>query len=112
VLYTKFRNPLVHELAIDKPTRAYPSTFHQPAVGKWGAVRLHDIEAIDAMPAWDDDWPTLSVQDYNGGKRLKLSCAALYWAVKNMVNTLAADTAIVTAAAAFHRTTATTVMTA
>jgi len=72
-------------------------------VGKWGPVQLQDIEAIDAMPVWNDDWPTLGVQNYNGGKRLKLSCAALYWAVKKMVNTLAADTAIVTAAAAVHQ---------
>jgi hypothetical protein len=100
VLYTEFRNPLVHELAIDKPARARPSTYHESAVGKWGPVRIQDIKAIDALPAWNDDWPTLSVENYDGGKRLKLSCAALYWTVKNMVNTLAADIAILNAAAA------------
>jgi len=93
----------VHELAIDKPARARPITFYESAVGKWGTVGLQDIEAIDAMPAWNDDWPTLTEENYNGGKRLKLSCAGLYWTVKNMVDTLAADTAIVNAAAAFRR---------
>jgi hypothetical protein len=102
VLYTEFRNPLVHELAIDKPARARPSTFHESAIGKWGPVQNKDIEMIDAMTTWNDDWPTLSVEDYNGGKRLKLSCAALYWAVKKMVNALAADSSILNAAVAFH----------
>jgi len=104
VLYTKFRNPLAHGLAVDRLGSAYPPDFLEPAVGKWGDVPVpdQDIKAIDARQMWNDDWPTLSVQDYNGGKRLKLTCAALYWTVKNMVNTLAADTEIVNKAAAFH----------
>jgi len=102
VLYTEFRNPLVHELAIDKPARARPSTFHESAIGKWGPVKRQDIEAIDAMTTWSDDWPTLSVENYNGGKRLKLSCAALYWAVKEMVKALAADSSTLNAAVAFR----------
>ena len=102
VLYTKFRNPLVHELAIDSPVRAYPPDFTEPTVSKWGPVpeQKRDIKEIDALSAWDDDWPTLGVENHNGGTRLKLSCAALYWTVKNMVNTLAADTAILNAAVA------------
>ena len=98
VFYTELRNPLVHELAIDKPApaRSRAGIDEETGIGKWGPVpeRFQDIKVIDAMPAWDDDWPTLSVQNYNGGKRLKLSCAALYWAIKDMVNTLAADSAI------------------
>jgi hypothetical protein len=74
VLYTELRNPLVHELAIDKPARARSRAGidKETAIGKWGPVpeRLQDIEAIDAMPTWDDDWPTLSVENYDGGKRL------------------------------------------
>ena len=102
VLYTELRNPLVHELAIDKPAPARPSTYHETAVGKWGSVQTQDqdIKKIDALSAWNDDWPTLSVENHNGGKRLNLSCAALYWAVKNMVNTLAADPAVLNAAVA------------
>jgi len=89
------------------PAGALPDqTNRESAVGKWGDVRMKDIKAIDKLPAWNDSWPTLSVQNYKGGKQLKLSCAALSWSVKNMVNTLAADSAIVNQAAALRRSTA------
>jgi len=96
VFYAEFRNPLVHELAVDKPARARRrdrSITHESAIGKWGSIpeQSQNIDAIDAMTTWNDDWPTLRVEDYEGGKRLKLSCAALYWAVKKMVSALAAD---------------------
>lgn len=100
VLYTEFRNPLVHELAADKPARARPATYHESAVGKWGPVKTRDIEAIDSMQTWNDDWPTLCVTDFNGGERLELSCAALYWSVKHMANSLATDPHVVAAAVA------------
>jgi hypothetical protein len=88
-----------HDVGADEVSviaRSRAGIDEETGIGKWGPVpeRFQDIKVIDAMPAWDDDWPTLSVQNYNGGKRLKLSCAALYWAIKDMVNTLAADSAI------------------
>lgn len=102
VFYTELRNPLVHELAIDRPA---PARFRagiekESAIVKWDPVQRQDIDAIDAMTTWNDDWPTLSVADHDGGKRLKLSCAALYWTVKQMVNALAADNSVLNAAAA------------
>lgn len=102
VMYAELRNPLVHELAVDKPAKARPSAYGESAVGKWGFVTLQDIAAIDAMPAWNDDWPTLGVENHQGGKRLKLSCAALYWTTKNMINELAADAAVIQAASSHH----------
>lgn len=102
VMYAELRNPLVHELAIDKPAKARPKEYYESAVGKWGLVTVHDIAAIDSMHVWNDDWPTLGVEDYKGGKRLKLSCAALYWTVKQMVNNLAADNAIIEKASSYH----------
>lgn len=103
VLYTEFRNPLVHELAIDKPARTRDrSIAEESAIGKWGGVQLQDIAAIDAMSTWNDDWPTLGVEEYNGGKRLRLSCAALYWTVKEMVRALAVDSPTQNAAVAFR----------
>jgi len=103
VLYTELRNPLVHELAIDKPAKARPREYYESAVGKWGFVTVRDIAAIDGMPTWNEEWPTLGVEDHNGGKRLKLSCVALYWTVKQLINDLAADAAIVAAASSHHR---------
>ena len=54
------------------------------------------------MPTWNEDWPILGVQDHDGGKRLKLSCAALYWSVKQMINDLARDPEIIGAATSAH----------
>jgi hypothetical protein len=104
VFYTEFRNPLVHELALDKPARARIrlGINSESTIGKWGSVHPQDIEAVDAMTTWNDDWPTLSVEPYEGGERLKLSCAALYWAVKEMVNGLAADSSTLNAAVALR----------
>ena len=106
VMYAELRNPLVHELAIDKPAKSRPREYYESAVGKWGFVTAQDIAAIDGMYVWNDDWPTLGVEDYKDGKRLKLSCAALYWTVKQLVNDLAADTAVVADASSYHRKTA------
>jgi hypothetical protein len=95
VLYTEFRNPLVHELAADKAAKARPAVFKESAVGKWGFVTIQNLETLEAMTTWNDSWPTLGIEDFAGGKRLKLSCAGLYWAVKTMTNALAADAAII-----------------
>jgi hypothetical protein len=103
VLYTELRNPLVHELALDKPAKARPRDYYETAIGKWGQETVQDIAAIDSMSAWNEDWPTLAVQSHDDGKRLKLSCAALYWSVKQMINDLAADPAIIAAAASARK---------
>ena len=105
VLYTELRNPLVHELTIDKPAKARPREYYESAVGKWGFVTVEDISAIDGMTTWNEDWPTLGVENHVGGKRLKLSCAALYWTVKHMINDLAANSEIIAAASARKRST-------
>jgi hypothetical protein len=104
VLYTELRNPLVHELALDKPAKARPRDYYETVVAKWGEGTAHDIEAIDSRPAWNEDWPTLAVQSHDDGERLKLSCAALYWSVKQMINDLAADPAIIAAAVSARNT--------
>jgi hypothetical protein len=104
VLYTELRNPLVHELALDKPAKARPREYYETAVGKWGDGTIQDIAAVDGMACWNEDWPTLSIQDHDDGKRLKLSCAALYWSVKEMISDLAADPAIIADTASGHNT--------
>jgi len=104
VLYAELRNPLVHELALDKPAKARPPDYYESAVGKWGFVTVQDISAIDSMTAWNEEWPTLGIESHNGGKRLKLSCAALYWTVKQMINDLAADPTIIAAASSRNQT--------
>jgi len=103
VMYTEFRNPLVHELAADKAAKARPIEYKESAVGKWGFVSVQDIDVLESMPTWNDQWPTLGVEDYDGGKRLKLSCAALYWSIKQMTNALAADQEVVEAASLYRR---------
>jgi hypothetical protein len=103
-LYTQFRNPLVHELALDKPDTRH-STYREPTVEKWDLVpkENQNIEETDALSAWNDDWPTLRAHEDKDGKQLVLNCAALYWTVKKMVNTLAADTEILDNAAQERR---------
>ena len=77
------------------PAKTRPREYYESAVGKWGFVTVQDISAIDGLTTWNEDWPTLGVEDHNGGKRLKLSSAALYWTVKQMINNLAGDDAAV-----------------
>jgi hypothetical protein len=103
VMYTEFRNPLVHELAADKAAKARPVDYKESAVGKWGFVGVQDIDAIETMSAWNDKWPTLGVENYDGGQRLKLSCAGLYWSVKKMANELALDATIVASASRYRQ---------
>ena len=88
LLYTEFRNPLVHELAMEKDTTTI-SRPAEPAIKKWGNIpdELHDIEKIDALPEWNQDWPILADSaDVKGSPRYKLTVSALYWAVKKMAN--------------------------
>jgi len=94
LLYVEFRNPLVHELGQDKPSRAQRRKFDEPIVGKWGAVptETQNIDRIDRLKVWDTSWPTMSVQRTGTGQRVKLAAAALYWSVKRMIQEFAMST--------------------
>jgi len=87
-LYTEFRNPLVHELAMERSrATSRPKGYIEPVVGKWGSLpeQLRDIAQIDDLEKWDDAWPVLAEsKDEQGNLRLKLTAAALYWAVKQL----------------------------
>ncbi len=94
-LYCEFRNPLVHELAGDKPVKSRPAGYVEPVIGKWGIVPdcVRDIAKIDALIEWDKSWPVLYESNDNLGEpRLKLSAAALYWAVKQLAKDVLAET--------------------
>jgi hypothetical protein len=94
-LYCEFRNPLVHELASDKPAASRQVGYVEPIIGKWGdlPVDLHSIAEVDQMTEWNVAWPVLSEggADENGKPRLKLVAAGLYWAVKHLAITLLDD---------------------
>lgn len=92
MLYVAFRNPLVHQLGRDGPS-GHPALRHEPIVGKWGhlPVEKRNIDRIDRLASWDVSWPTMYEQSRDGKRNIKLSAAALYWAVKKMVRDLAAS---------------------
>jgi hypothetical protein len=94
-LYLEFRNPLVHELGKDTPSSARPARFLEPIIGKWGAIPQdnQNIDYIDGLTEWNDQWPTMSVQAVGTDSRIKLSSSALYWSVKRMVTDLAVGVA-------------------
>ena len=88
-MYVEFRNPLVHELASDKPAPSRLSGYGEPIIGSWGGLpaELQNIAAIDRLENWDDRWPILGdapTPDENGRPRLKLLVAGFYWAVKRL----------------------------
>ncbi len=92
-LYLEIRNPLVHELGADKVTSARMTDHLEPRIGKWGSVEKQnqDIDIIENLQAWNDDWPTLTVVSSGNGDYIKFSGAALYWSVKRMVIELIND---------------------
>ena len=94
-LYCEFRNPLVHELASDKPATSRHPGYVEPIIGKWGDLptELRMIAKVDGLPEWNDEWPVLSEgePDENGKPRLKLVAAGLYWAVKRLAIGLVDD---------------------
>jgi hypothetical protein len=98
LLYLEFRNPLVHELAQDKKSKTRRGGFEEPIVGKWGVPKAAaDIDAIDSLAVWNDDWPTIAAQ--KGPKsRMKLSDAALYWSTKALIKWLLQDWDVIEAA--------------
>jgi hypothetical protein len=91
-LYLGFRNPLVHELGRDRPLKK-KNDLLEPVVGPWGRVpdHLRNIDRIDRLKAWDEAWPIMAIEARDGGHAIKLVYSGLYWAVKQMVATLAKE---------------------
>ena len=98
LLYKEVRNPLVHEVALDNPAKARPRGYGETAIGKWAGIPEQDIACIEGMVTWNDNWPILGPEKFNGGQRLKLGAVALYWATRRLVTELANDQAILDAA--------------
>jgi hypothetical protein len=96
--YLELRNLLVHELGADKRTSVRIEKNHlEPRIGKWGSIPedSHDIDKIQDMATWNDDWPILSMgNDEQGKKYVIFSGAAMWWAVKKMINDLIKDTSV------------------
>lgn len=93
-LWAELRNPLAHSLAADQPSRARRSGHDEPNIGKWGEIppERRNIDEIDGLAAWSDDWPTgYVVTNAEGKPCIKLCGAAFYWAVKRMIQTLVND---------------------
>jgi len=93
-LYSKSRNPLVHELGRDKTAASRPADFDEPIIGKWGPLptEWQDIAKIDALTAWNDGWPIFSEIEADGKpSRYKLCAAGLYWAVKDLAREMAQE---------------------
>lgn len=98
--YLELRNPLVHELGADAPGARRPGQG-EALIGKWGSIptAFSDIEYIQSLSTWNVDWPILQyVKDTNGHDCLKLSGAALWWAVKKMIQDLVDDPTVCQAA--------------
>ena len=94
-LYCEFRNPLVHEVADDRPASSRPKHYDEPVIGVWGNIprEMQDIEKIEALGAWNDNWPLLEKPEGAQARpRYKLAVAPLYWAVKKMTEELLAET--------------------
>jgi len=87
------RNPLIHELGADKITSARKDRDSEPLVKKWGKIssEYHDIDYLDNLNNWNDDWPVLYEEDLNNKNRIVICDAALYWAVKHLVRTVVSE---------------------
>jgi len=92
LLYLECRNTLTHELGRDKARTFLKAGFAEPTVGVWANIRPKGrIGIVDARKTWPDRWPTVSVLSDARGTRYKLTVAALYWAVKDLVKKMAAS---------------------
>jgi hypothetical protein len=91
ILYKEFRNTLTHALGKDAASDFREAGFDQPTVGPWGKIKPKRIGAVDARKSWPGKWPILQVWEDNSGKRDKLTVAALYWAVKDLVKKMVRD---------------------
>lgn len=89
-LYLEFRNPLVHELGVDRITGPRKNTYEEPAISKWGKIPKKDqrIEYVERLRVWNSNWPTLYVEQTSKGGRVTVCAAALYWSVKKLVGRL------------------------
>jgi hypothetical protein len=103
-LYLELRNPLVHELGADKATSIRQKGHSEPRVGKWGNVpkELQDIDQVEDMQEWNNDWPILAFMNNDKGNRYaQFNGAAMYWAVKKMIADLINDDSIINNATKF-----------
>ncbi len=101
-LYLEMRILLVHELGADVPTSARIPGHSEPRIGKWGSIpeSSRDIDQIQSMDQWNDDWPILAIsEDDKGREFVKFSGAAMYWAVKKMIVELINDKSVIENAA-------------
>jgi hypothetical protein len=92
ILYLELRNLLVHELGMDRPSRARPPGTAEPVCGRWGRipVRSRRMDRLDARFAWPQDWPMMETRPspVDPQRRVKICCVAFYWAVKRMTEEL------------------------
>jgi hypothetical protein len=101
-LYLELRNPLVHQAGQDVATSARGG-MKEIGIGKWIGVAEKDIDAIEALDEWPENWPLLSYQEVGEWSWYDLSDIALYWAVKKMAKNLLEDRDVMDEAARFHR---------
>ena len=95
--YLELLNPLVHELGADKITSARMTGYLEPRIGKWGNIdeEARNIEVIENMKEWNDNWPTLTNMKDESGEYIKFNGAAFYWSVKKMITELINDETII-----------------
>lgn len=86
--YNELRNLLVHELGADMWTSGRIDNHSEPRIGKWGSIpeASRDIDIIQDMSIWNDDWPILKIdRDDNGEEFVQFSGAVMWWVVKRMI---------------------------
>ncbi|PUB82291.1 MAG: hypothetical protein DBP01_16160 [gamma proteobacterium symbiont of Ctena orbiculata] len=101
--YLELRNLLVHELGADRWTSGRIENHLEPRIGKWGSIPegSRDIDKIQDMSLWNDDWPILGMEnDEQGEQYVQFSGAAMWWAVKKMIIELINDASIIQTASA------------
>ena len=95
ILYVEVRNLLVHELGTDRASRARPAGTSEPVCGRWGKIptKQRRMDRLDSRRTWPEGWPVMEVKPstVDPQKRVKICCAALYWAVKQMAAALLED---------------------
>lgn len=97
ILYTGFRNALVHGLGFQDPEPPIPTVVTRiPGVGM-SRVALRALEEATDRPASLQAVPTLRTS----AGRTELNAEALYWGVRQLVFRLTADAARVAAAEAY-----------
>jgi hypothetical protein len=83
-LYCEFRNPLTHELGKDVSQARRKQHEYEPVIHRWRHLPKMRVDSLDALRQWNPNWPVMKWEPYKSGRRLSLSGAALYWAVKRI----------------------------